>query len=341
MDRKQILAVALASIMTIGGATAQPLALGSGTTIDTEILSYTTPLQKDALAWVKMKPKKKVEAVMLHNADVLAGKVAPVARTPIPTVIKDVVRKDGITTCTGTTRLGVTDYRLTLHQTADSVYYLLNDGLQFAIPGKAGDTVGVWCFGPRVFPVRPTTDMYLPGHINEMDLLPHDLKLNRKELFRFGKDGYSYSGYVNVRKTVRMQVNNIMMNTPYLVAGTEQIEISGKTYTAYHLINEFWTKLNSNAVVTEDPATYFNDKALSDMVKEHLAERGRGWDTPERKAAILEKMQSATGMTTNAQGYMVSMQENWYVPELGLMIRSRSYDASGALQMESKVTAIR
>lgn len=322
--------------------TTNGLQLKNGMTIESEIIGYKTPLLQDAVKWIKMKSKNKAETVMQFNADIAAGKIAPTSKTPVPTKINDVSESNGSTIYTGTTRIGITDYKLTLKTTGDTVHYLLNDGLPFPIPGKNNDTTGIWCFGVRHFPRSIEVGSYIPGYTNEMNVFPYDLKTSRREFFNFsGGDGYSYSGFVNVRKTRTMQVNSITINTPYYVVAKEEIEIDGKKYTAYKLLNEVWTKMNNNAIVKEDPNDFFNDKYISDKIKDNLASRGRGWDTPERKAEILEKMQSQTGMATNEQGYSINLQESWYVPELGIIVKSKFYDGTGALQMESRVVSIR
>jgi len=345
---KQTLMLFLSLIATeaLGQTTENGLVLAKGMTVETEIISYKTPVLQDALAWVKMKPKKKAETVQKFNADVEAGRIAPSARTPIPTKISDMAEENGLTTYHGTARVGTTDYKLTLINSGDTVQYILNDGLPFPIPGTNKDTVGVWCFGIRKFPKDIEVGTFLPGYINEMNLFPSDLKTSRREFFSFSDvdfqgNGYSYSGFVNVRKTRTMQLNSIMINTPFYVVSKEELEIDGKRYTAYKLLNEQWMKGQNNVVVKEDPNHFFDDKHLSGLIKDNLANRGRGWDTPEKKAEILEKMQNATGLATNEQGYGVNIQENWYVPELGMIAKSRFYDGSGALQMESRVLSIK
>jgi hypothetical protein len=341
MKQTALLILTLIAINAIG-QTSNDLVLTKGMTIETEIISYKTPILEDALKWIKLKPNKKAQAVLQFNADIASGKIAPTAKTPVPTKISEVTETNGSTTFTGTTRIGATDYKLTLKNTGDTVQYLLNDGLPFPIPGKNNDTTGVWCYGIRKFSKTIEVSSFLPGYINEMNLFPIDLKTSRKEYFNFsGGDGYSYSGFVNVRKTRTMQLNSIMINTPFYVVAKEEIEISGKKYIAYKLLNEQWTKGTNNAVVNEDPNVFFNDKYVSDKIKENLSNRGRGWDTPEKKAEILEKMQTQTGMTTNEQGYMINLQENWYAPELGLIVKSKFYDGTGALQMESKIVSIK
>lgn len=323
-------------------STGTKLILTKGMTIESEIIGYKTPALEDMIGWMKLKPKKKAEAVLQFNADVASGKIAPTSRTPIPTKINEVTEVNGTSVYTGTTRIGVTDYKLTLKNAGDTVHYLLNDGLPFPIPGKNNDTTGVWCFGVRKFPKSAEVGVLIPGYINEMNLFPYDLKTSRREYFNFsGGDGYSYSGFVNVRKTRTMQLNTISMNTPFYVVGKEEIEIAGKKYTAYKLLNEVWTKMNSNTVVKDDPNDLVESKYVSDKIKENLRDRGRGWDTPEKKAEILEKMQSQTGMVTNEQGYSVNLQENWYVPEFGLIVKSRYFDGTGALQMENRVVSIK
>jgi hypothetical protein len=318
------------------------LILAKGMTIESEIIGYQTPMQQDAVKWIKMKSNKKVEAVMQFNADIEAGKVTPTIKTPIPTKINEVTEENGAKVYKGTTRIGTTDYQLTIKNAGDTVRYMVNDGLPFPIPGKNNDTTGIFCFGVRRFPNHVEVGTYFPGYINEMNLFPYDLKTSRREYFNFsGGDGYSYSGFVNVRKTRTMQVNSISINMPFYVMAKEELVIDGKAFTAYKLLSEGWSKINSNAVVQEDPNHFFDDKYISDKIKDDLANRGRGWDTPERKAAILEKMQEKSGIVTNADGYMVALQENWYVPELGLIAKSRTFDATGALVMESRIVSIK
>ncbi len=317
------------------------LMLTKGMTIESEIIGYPTPLTTLGVKWIKMKPDKKAETVMQNNADIAAGKIAPSSKVTVPTIINEVAEINGVAVYTGTARIGVTDYKLTLKNDGNSVHYLLNDGLPFPIPGKNNDTTGIWCFGVRNYPKTVEVGSYLPGYINEMNLFPYDLKTSRREFFNFyGGDGYNYSGFVNIRKTRTMQVNSITIYTPYYVVAKEELEIAGKKYTAYKLLNEVWSKINSNAIV-KDEIIDINDKYISDKIKENLSLRGKGWDTPEKKAEILEKMQSQTGMVTNEQGYTVSLSENWYVPEFGMIVKSRLFDGTGALQMESKIVSIK
>lgn len=317
------------------------LILTKGMTIESEIIGYKTPALEDMLKWMKLKPKKKAEAVMQFNADVAAGKILPTSKTPVPTKINDVTEVNGSTIYTGTTRIGVTDYKLTLNNTADTVHYLLNDGLPFPIPGKNNDTTGIWCFGVRHFPKTIEVGTFIPGYINEMNLFPYDLKTSRREFFQTGDEHTMYWGFVNVRKTRTMQVNSILIYTPFYVVDKKELEIAGKKYTAYKLLNEGWSKISSNAIVKDDPNDFFDNKVLSDMIKDNLKNRGGKWDTPEKRAEILEKMQSQTGMATNEQGYNVSLSENWYVPEFGMIVKSKTYDGTGALQMESKIVSIK
>ena len=342
MKQTLTLAFTLFAITANSQTPANGLALSKGMVIESEIIGYKTPLLEDAVKWIKLKPKKKAEVVMQFNADIASGKIAPTSKSPVPTKINEVNEANGSVTYTGTTRIGVTDYKLTLKAAADTVDYLLNDGLPFPIPGKNNDTTGIWCFGVRHFPKVLEVGSYLPGYINEMNIFPYDLKTSRREYFNFnGKDGFSYSGFVNVRKTRTMQINSIFVYTPYYVVSKEEIEVSGKKYMAYKLLNEQLSKSNINTIAKEDPNDFFNDKYVSDKIKENLATRGRGWDTPEKKAEILEKMQSQTGLNTNEQGYNVNIQESWYVPELGMIVRSKFYDGTGALQMESKIVSIK
>ena len=330
------------SSINLLGQNSSGLALSKGMLCETEIVSYKTPLQEDAVKWIKMKPAKKAQTVIQFNADIAAGKIAPGSKSSAPTKIDEQVNVGGSTQFKGSTRVGAYDYKLTIIEKGDSIFSLLNDGQPFPIPGKNNDTTGIWCYGKKQYPKVIEVGDVLPGFMNEMNLFPYDLKTSRREFFNFsGGDGWSYSGFVNVRKTRNMQINSIILNSPFYVVAKEELEISGKKYTAFKLLNEQWTKTNVNTVVKEDPSIYFEDKGLSDKIKANLRDRGRGWDTPERKAEILEKMQSQSGLVTNEQGYQVNLQENWFVPELGMVVKSRFFDGTGALQMESRMVSIK
>lgn len=168
-----------------------------------------------------------------------------------------------------------------------------------------------------------------------------DKKISRRTFFQVdGGDGYGYRGLVNVRKTVTLSSSSIMLNTPFYVTGTEKMDIGGHTYTVYRLLNAQWTKMTLNSVVNEDPNVYFDNEQLSKTIKTNLESRGRGWDSKEKVDKLLKAQADKSGLY-NEYGYIENFQENWYAPELGMMVKSRSYDSHGALQMESVVKSIK
>jgi len=341
MHKTLLMLAILISSQVLSQSPSTPLILTQGITIEGEIIGYKTPALEDMGKWMGLKASKKTKLVIQFNNDVAAGKISPTSTVQVPIKINTVSDVNGQKVYQGTTRIGVTDYALTLKQSTDTLYYLINQGLPFPIVGKNNDTTGIWCYGVRKYPHKIEVGTFLPGYINEMNLFPYDLKTSRREYFNFsGGDGYSYSGFVNVRKTRTMQINSLFVYTPYYVMAKEEIEVAGKKYTAYKLLYEQLSKSNINMVPKDDPNEYFNNKYISDKVKENIANRGRGWDTPEKQAEIIEKMQTQTGLSTNEQGYMVNVIESWYVPELGLIVKTRFYDGTGALQMEMRVTSI-
>lgn len=342
--RKAILILLPIVSMQVNGQTASPdLILAKGMTFEYEIVSYPIPLTALGVKWIKMKPEKKAETVIKYNEDVKAGMIKPTGKVSQFARINDVEETNGIKQFIGTSQI---NNKLTIINGNDSVYYIQNDGKPFPIIKDQKDTIGINYYSIRRFPAKLEVGTMLPGFTSEMNLFPYDLKTSRKEFFNFSETDYSgygtsYSGFVTVRKTRTMQVNSISISTPFYVAGMEEIEISGKKYTVYKLLNEQWSKISSNAVVQDDPTVYFGDKYLSNKVKDHLEARGRGWDTPERTAKIQAKMEAATGMAKNEQGYLVNVQENWYSPQLGMIVKSKLYDGSGALQMESNIVSIK
>lgn len=316
------------------------LFLKKGMVIETELISYKTPMLEDAAGFLKKKPGKRDAAVLEYNDEIATGKVSPTAKMVLPTTISEVQDNNGETSYTGIVRIGVSDYNLRIKASPDSVKYLINNAAPFPIISK-GDTTGIWVYGPRVFPANPEVGTYFSGYVNEMSLFPWDLKTSRRTFMQFdGGDGYAYRGYVNMRKTVVMSSSSIILNTPFYVTGKEQMTIAGRTYTVYRLLNAQWMKSTTNSVVKEDPNVYFDDEQLSKAIKLNLESRGRGWDTKEKIDKLLKASADKIGLY-NEYGYIENFQESWYAPELGMIVRTRFYDPYGALQMESVVKSIK
>lgn len=329
------------AVLFAKGQTQNGLFLKKGMVIESELTSYKTPLLMDAAKWIKMKSGKRDEEVVKFNEDVASGKIAATGKMILPTVITDEAISGNSAVFTGTTKMGQTEYKLKIEAIGDTARYIVNDAQNFPIVSK-NDTTGLWCFGIRKYPLKPETGSYIPGFINEMDLFPYDLTTTRRTFFQVdGGDGYGYYGFVNVRKKHKMSVSSITVNTPYYVAGKEDIQIAGRTFTAYKLLNAQWMKSTTNDVVTEDPTRYFDNEQLSNSIKDNLKSRGRGLDNKEAIDRLLKNASEKVGMAPNEYGYLENYQESWYVPELCMIVKSKFYDAYGALQMESKVVAIK
>jgi hypothetical protein len=222
--------------------------------------------------------------------------------------------------------------------------YLFNNAAFYPIIDAKGDTIGINYYSPKKFPAKPVVGSTFPGHFAEMNLFPYEFKITAKRFFNFSETDYkgngtNYSGFVTVRKTVKQNSNSITVYTPYTVVGKEDIQISGKTYTAYKLFNAQWIKSTGNNVVTEDPQVYFNDPNLSNKVKDYfsgLANKKSYQRAMERLNAKLDKFSF-----TNEYGYMENLMENWFVPELGIFVKSKMYDGDGAVMMETRVISIK
>lgn len=331
------IACVLAFHLTINAQNGSTLELKKGMKIKTEIISYTTPLGTDAAKWIKMKPAKKAEAVIAHNASIASEKLKHSTSSIYLTSIDSV--NSGIETqiFSGTTQLGNATYKLDIECRKDSVFYKINGATPFFIVDKKNDTLGINCYGVKKYYNKASIGSAMPGSVNEMNLFPYDLKISKRRYVMFnGNDGYNYSGFVNVRKTLKMQVSTINLTTNAVVDTIREIEISGKKYSAYVLIGEYWSKFTGNSIVTDEPLNYTDDPYVNKLVKDHLASS----KNPKKESEILQKMQSKTGFYTNEQGYTVNIVENWYVPELGLIAFSKFYDATGALQMVSQIKSI-
>ena len=101
------------------------------------------------------------------------------------------------------------------------------------------------------------------------------------------------------------------------VLGQEDYTFNGKTYKAFKIITEIWIKNETNTETNSMVAALvanISQKAVN------------------RKVAKL--------IPTNQQGYTVSYQLDWFVPELGLG-KSEIYDANGGLMVKMTTVGTR
>jgi hypothetical protein len=128
---------------------------------------------------------------------------------------------------------------------------------------------------------------------------------------------------VKVRQTLTTSSHSLHYVNA-VVSRTEEITFNGKQYKAFFIESETWTK-------GQTEGTY-------ESVRESAARaQKKAYDKMQGK---MEKKMKKIGFL-NDEGYMVAYSEEWFVPELGMMAKIRSYDNQGGIAAEVVVDSVK
>lgn len=277
--------------------------------------------------WFKLNDKKRDEEAIKFNNEIESGSIKPTSNTP---VVYSITKEEN-QNYFGQFVMGETKFNSKVQVSSDTIKFNLNNG-PYPIISK-GDTLGVSLYGERLFPTKIKVGDILPGYINDTYLVPSESKREIRRQFATGDYFYNYTGFVTEKRKVKITTNTIQIYQPFYVMAEEDFTIGGKTFKAYKLVNSIWFKIISDIQKEPDPATYFNNKSASQAIKTQF-------EKFDKKGAIKSKNMIDKMTGANEQGYIESIEYNWYVPELGFYVKTVHYDKNGALQFITELKSI-
>jgi hypothetical protein len=307
-------------------------ALKNGSKLEYEMTTYPLAFEinKD---WFTMNDKKKEKEAVKISSDIASGKVAPKSVQPMAITVNEVKDEEGKNTVYARFTMTGNDIGMKFQCANDSVYSFYNNGVPYPVIYNK-DTLGTSVFGVRTFPLNPQIGTYLPGAINDTYMVPRESLSSVKTYFNVPRGNYSYKGFVTMKRKMTVTSSTTMMYFPALITGKEDFTVSGKTYTAYKVTTPMWFKATTTVDKEEDPATYFNDKALSDEIK--AAQKGLEANAAKKSQRKIDKMTGA-----NDKGYIESYEDSWFVPELGAFVKTIHYDKDGIVQWMSVLKSVK
>ncbi len=305
--------------------------LKEGSKLEFEMTSYPLSFEINP-DWFGMNDKKKEKEALKITADIASGKVKPKTVQPMYITVKEIKQEDGKNTVFTRFTMKDTDIGLKFQCDKDSLFSFYNNGTPYPMIYN-NDTLGTAVFGVRRYPMEPQVGGYIPGAINDSYSLPKESISSVRSYFNIPRGNYNYSGFVTIKRKMTVSSTNTTIYFPSLITGKEDFTVSGKTYTAYKMITNVWFKFTTTVEKEEDPSTYFGDKALSDEIKEN--QKGIEANAARKTTRKINKMTGA-----NDKGYIESIEENWFVPELGCNVKTLHYDKDGIIQWISVLKVV-
>lgn len=327
--------------MAVGTSTnAQNCALNlhDGAKSTLSIQTFSTPMFVDP-KFMKMNDDKKDEAVAAFNAGVAAGTVPAASASDMVFTLKKSVTDAGDEYAIGYNVAGV-DYFSYVVCRNDTLFIARNRGV--VLVGPPDNPIGFTIQGVQRIPLHMKVGDVLPSYEDVSMLFPTkaDVKLKKKVFshmttntsheFGWATDSQTgetgFGNYtrtttkavyddidVDARQTLQFSSHSLQgMNA--VVTGEEDVTVDGKTYKAYIIESESWTK--GEMKTTYESADAAVAKA-ADAAAAKMQEKG------ERKMVKRS--------LTNELGYVVMYSKMWFVPEMGGAVLTESYDPSGGI----------
>jgi hypothetical protein len=338
---QKLIPVALILLFTSNSTFSQDcnLAIKDGSKIMLNAQSFANPLLYDA-KFTKAKEDKQEEQIVAFNEGVASGKTPAASNYPMTYTAKKTSLKDGDEYQLTTTISGK-EYSSYLVCRDDSLFLSRNRGILSTPDGKGG-IYGYSIQGVQRLPLKIKVGDHLSIYEDIIIVLPTTTDMNvKKSVFagyedhttnesgfftdsRTGESGvgsYTKTTTQAVYKTIDVAVKKTITSSGHIihymfaeVTGEENVIVSGVTHKAYIIQSQTWSK----QTMTESFESA--DEEVNQQQKKLAEKATKTFDK------MMVKKQS-----TNELGYMVSYLKEWYVPEIGGMVRTESYDARGGI----------
>ncbi len=308
-----------------------------GDTAHLKIITYSNNFFTDP-KFQKAKDDKRDEIVSAFNASILSGSTPPASSSNMEFYIKKNKLPDADEYQVRYS-VGGKDYFSYLVCRADTLFLARNRG-PIAL-GSEDNPLGYSLQGIQILPMKLKVGDQLPAYEDIAFMFPTSTDLTvKKKVFSHNstssKSGFGYAPNSNgdivlgptielttkaVYNTIDVAVRqNLSFSTHSIqgvnqfVTGTETVTISGKSYTAFIIESQSWSKGKMDV-------SY--ESADAEVVKEQESSYKK---LQEKSDKMMVKRQF-----TNKLGYLVMYSKGWYVPQLGGSVKTITYDSHGAI----------
>ncbi len=317
------------------------LAYREGNVIALNVNSWTNDLIYDP-KFIKQKQEKRDEQILAFNAKIVSGQLPPQKLPLTYKVFNEPTSSKDLDSYRVTTNIGGKDYSSFYEASKDTMYIYRNKGVITSEVGFTIQGVQKIPFNLKVgdkLPMFEDVGMMYPTSTNQKVKEQVSAGLKTKTTnevgVAIGSDGNvingqyqktsTYEVYNSIETEVRKTLQTSLVMLFYVnaeVTKTEEVKVAGKTYTAYVIDSEIWSKSKTDR-------TYESERAsAANMLKAQDA----------KLEAKMGKKMVKWGFN-NAEGYMVMFKQEWFVPEFGV-VRVRVYDTHGGISSDSELESV-
>lgn len=271
--------------------------------------TYETPINPSEIGkFMKLKEAKKQEMADSHNEKVNAGKAKTKSEYKVEYTIADLFSKDKYSYAKMTTSLGGKNYESYWACANDTNFFMRNIGEQKVEHPALGFT-GYSVLGTQILPRRiKVGDTMLPYFDNTYTTKNESIEVKKQTTYINGPHRHTGKP-VHVGKFLAVSESHTIAihYAKSMVTAEMDFPFNGKTYKAYKIESESWTK-------TTQKANFSGDSDVDELLDfKKMQER------ISKKFEKIEDKKISKLPITNELGYMVTPRTEWYVPELGVV----------------------
>ena len=298
------------------GAHAQKMMIKDGMEVSMDVSTWPNMLIADQ-KFMHAKEEKQQAQVEDRNADVYSGKLAPNKFAMVYKITKEggLGEGDGYK---ATTVIGGKEYSSYERVTKDTLYIYRSKSP--VLLDNNGESAGLTIQGVEKIPFAIKVGDLLPVYEDATVAYPKTTVAKVKDYVKTGSSDM-YTMYdvwdVDVKKSMTISSHTIN-NVNAKVIRAEDITVNGKTYNAFVIESESWSK-SQGTTTFEAARGYINKKDLEKTQARLNAKMDAKMNKRLVKSGFL-----------NDDGYFILTKEEWFVPELGV-VKMRSYDMYGAI----------
>ena len=303
-----------------------------GQTITLEVIDYGKIVTNNK-KFISLKKGGRTSAAEAHNEKVNSGKAKGSSKT-VTYKVANVVKEEGLQKADLLTVVNGVTYTSEVAIFNDTIYFTrLNE--PYIVKDADGNISAVSMLGVEKFPVNLNEDAQLPRYHDYGVSTPKysTYSAERKEHVSttYGLPYLDYLGrtcrtvthrYKTITADVRKQESPYMHsihNVETTITAIENFEFNGKGYSAFLIESISWSKFGSNIELESADA-----KIEKQQIKNN-----------ERVEKLLNR-----AMGTNEDGYLQTLVQKWYIPELGV-VKQINYDNNGAVIAKTELLSIK
>lgn len=303
-----------------------------GQTITLEVVDYGKIVTNNK-KFISLKKGERTSAAVDHNEKVFSGK-AKGSSKKVTYEVANVVKEEGLQKADLQTVVNGVTYTSEVAIFNDTIYFTrLNE--PYIAKDANGNISAVSMLGVEKIPVNLNQESQLPRYHDYGVSTPKysTYSAERKEHVSttYGLPYLDYLGrtcrtvthrYKTITADVRKEETPFMHsihNVETTITKIENFEFDGKNYSAFLIESISWSKFGANIELESADA-----KIEKQQIKNN-----------ERVEKLLNR-----AMGTNEDGYLQTLVQKWYIPELGV-VKQINYDNNGAVIAKTELLSIK